>query len=99
MPSTDKAPFWQAHITAWKTSGLSQAQYCQQQDIKFHNFAYWRTRLNQTAAPTPTLLKIGGVSASSRVVLSLPLGVRLDLSASDVPTLLPVVLRTVRDTL
>lgn len=99
MTSTDKIQYWQAHINAWRKSSLCQAQCCRQQDIKFHNFAYWRTRLNQSKGSSAQLLKLGGVSASSRVVLSLPLGIRLDVSVSDLPDVLPLVLRTLRDAL
>jgi hypothetical protein len=97
MSRSDKPQFWQAHINAWKASGLSQAQYCQQQEIQFHTFAYWRTRLNRTAAPKSRLLKLGGVSTASRISLALPLGIRLDVAAEDLPTVLPLVLDTVRD--
>jgi hypothetical protein len=61
---------------------------------KFHTFAYWRTRLNQAATPKSQLLKLGGVSISSQMTLRLPLGVRLDVTAQDLPTALPVVLAT-----
>lgn len=97
MTSINKEQFWQNHISAWQSSGLSQAQYCQQHEIKFHNFAYWRTRLNQAAKPAAKLLKLGGLSVSSRVVMSLPQGIRLELSASDLLAVLPVVLHTLRD--
>lgn len=99
MTTTDKAQFWQAHINAWKTSGLSQTQYCKQQDIRFHNFAYWRTRLNQSKETSTQLLKISGLSTSSRVVLSLPLGIRMDVPVNDLHDVLPLVLRTLRDAL
>jgi hypothetical protein len=46
MSTINKAQFWQDHITAWQGSGLSQAAYCKQHEIKFHNFAYWRNRLS-----------------------------------------------------
>ena len=97
MDAINKTQFWQDHITAWQGSGLSQAAYCKQHEIKFHNFAYWRNRLSPAKEPSAKLLKLGGVSASSRMIMNLPLGVRLELSASDLPVVLPAVLHILRE--
>ena len=97
MSTINKAQFWQDHITAWQGSGLSQAAYCKQHEIKFHNFAYWRNRLSPAKAPSAKLMKLGAMPASSRVVMNLALGVRLELSASDLPVVLPAVLHILRE--
>ena len=97
MSTINKSQCWQDHITAWQGSGLSQAAYCKQHEIKFHNFAYWRNRLSPAKEPSAKLLKLGGVSASSRMIMNLPLGVRLELSASDLPVVLPAVLHILRE--
>ena len=36
-----KAQYWQAVIQQWRDSGLTQTQFCTEQDIKLHNFQYW----------------------------------------------------------
>ncbi len=97
MSTINKAQFWQDHITAWQGSELSQVAYCKQHEIKFHNFAYWRNRLSPAKAPSAKLMKLGAMPASSRVVINLPLGVRLELSASDLPAVLPAVLHIFRE--
>lgn len=97
MSTINKEQFWQDHITAWQGSGLSQATYCKQHEIKFHNFAYWRNRLSPAKAPSVKLMKLGGMPASSRMIMNLPLGVRLELSASDLPVVLPAVLQLLRE--
>ncbi|CAA0093648.1 IS66 family insertion sequence element accessory protein TnpA [Zhongshania aliphaticivorans] len=97
MSTINKSQFWQDHITAWQGSGLSQAAYCKQHEIKFHNFAYWRNRLSPAKEPSAKLLKLGGMLASSRMIMNLPLGVRLELSASDLPVVLPAVLHILRE--
>jgi hypothetical protein len=33
-----KAKYWQQHITDWKKSGLTQATYCVQNEIKQNPF-------------------------------------------------------------
>ncbi|WP_435808097.1 IS66 family insertion sequence element accessory protein TnpA, partial [Zhongshania aliphaticivorans] len=55
MSTINKSQFWQDHITAWQGSGLSQAAYCKQHEIKFHNFAYWRNRLSPAKEPSAKL--------------------------------------------
>jgi hypothetical protein len=97
MSTINKSQFWQDHITAWQGSGLSQVAYCKQHEIKFHNFAYWRNRLSRAKAPSAKLMKLGAMPASSRVMVNLPLGVRLELSASDLPVVLPAVLHILRE--
>ncbi|MFT5889586.1 MAG: hypothetical protein ACI9BO_002414 [Zhongshania sp.] len=97
MSTINKAQFWQDHITAWQGSGLSQAAYCKQHEIKFHNFAYWRNRLSPAKESASKLMKLGAMPVSSRVMMNLPLGVRLELSASDLPVVLPAVLHMLRE--
>lgn len=97
MSTINKSQFWQDHITACQSSGLSQAAYCKQHEIKFHNFAYWRNRLSPAKAPSAKLMKLGGMPAASRMIMNLPLGVRLELSASDLPVVLPAVLHILRE--
>lgn len=41
-----KVEFWTKHIADWQSSGLSQKDYCNQNDIKAHNLQYWRQRLS-----------------------------------------------------
>jgi hypothetical protein len=97
MNTINKKQFWQDHVTAWQGSGLSQAAYCKQHEIKFHNFSYWRNRLSPAKAPSAKLMKLGGMPTSSRMIMNLPLGVRLELSAGDLPVVLPVVLHILRE--
>jgi hypothetical protein len=97
MSTINKSQFWQDHITAWQGNGLSQAAYCKQHEIKFHNFAYWRNRLSPRKKPASKLMKLSGMAASPHVMMNLPLGVRLALSTSDLPVVLPAVLHILRE--
>jgi len=36
---------WTDKITEWRTSGLSIAAWCRQNDESYHRFLYWRRRL------------------------------------------------------
>jgi hypothetical protein len=70
MNTINKAKFWQDHITAWQSSGLSQVAYCKQHEIKLHNFTYWRNRLSPAKAPSAKLMKLATMPASSRIVMN-----------------------------
>jgi len=39
-----KPSFWEHHLGRWQQSGLSQRAYCRQNDLKPHQFYYWRRR-------------------------------------------------------
>ena len=42
----EKRPFWEGHIQAWQQSGLTQAEYCRQNNLKNHRWWYWRKRIS-----------------------------------------------------
>ena len=48
--STEKYKQWQAHFTAQKESGLSVQRYCDEHNIKKHQFIYYKNRLKNQAA-------------------------------------------------
>ena len=39
---------WQAHIHAWEKSGLTQNEYCRQNNLRNNQFCYWKKKLKQT---------------------------------------------------
>lgn len=49
---TEKRRTWNRELESWKSSGLSQAEYCRRKGLKFHRFVYWRKRIlsDQTGA-------------------------------------------------
>lgn len=47
---------WRRHWEAWKESGLSQAQYSRQHQVKIHAFRYWVTKFNQPVKQSFTAL-------------------------------------------
>jgi hypothetical protein len=40
--------FWQSHF-AWKASGLTQREYCEQNGLSLKNLGNWRAQLKQEA--------------------------------------------------
>ena len=37
--------FWNSHVEHWQASGLTQAAYCQQNELVAHQFSYWKRKL------------------------------------------------------
>jgi hypothetical protein len=42
---TDRAAFWQEHLSAWSASGLTQADYCRQHELSAAAFGWWKRQL------------------------------------------------------
>lgn len=40
-----KSEIWQKHISDWKGSGLTQLEFCKTNNLKAHNFTYWKKQL------------------------------------------------------
>lgn len=52
MAQSQKQPYWQRHIRTWQSSGLSQAAYCQAQQLSLASFGYWRKQCSAIIPPT-----------------------------------------------
>jgi len=44
---TKKQKYWQRHIEKWSQSGLSQAAYCRECNLKIKSFTYFKSRLKK----------------------------------------------------
>ena len=77
--------YWQEQITIWKQSSLTQKLFCEQHDLDYHRFGYWRRKFQKQAAPLDQVQRPGGFvtvqqtpdSVTTRLVLVLPNGVRI----------------------
>jgi hypothetical protein len=69
---TDNQSLWSDRIAAWKTSGLNQADFCQQNNITLSAFGYWRTRLK----------KLNQINNPSDEVHFLPVNIKLNTCSS-----------------
>ena len=43
-----KRAHWKQHIEQWRFSEMTQKAYCQQHDLGYHQFSYWKKRFVQT---------------------------------------------------
>ena len=42
-----KREHWKHHIESWQFSGMVQREYCQQHNLSYYQFGYWRKRIVQ----------------------------------------------------
>jgi len=80
--SKEKRKFWEDQIQAWQQGGLSQAEYCRQNDLKNHQWWYWRKRISHLADNDVTFVPLrfssSKVSQTSIRVVT-PNGYRIEL--------------------
>jgi hypothetical protein len=62
----EKRRAWAAHIEAWKSSNLSQVEYCRQKDLSRPQFTYWKCKLRKKADPV-SFVPILGASFRSQI--------------------------------
>ena len=46
---TNLEPNWPEHFERWRQSGLTQIEYCRQEELSRHRFKYWRRKLDPEA--------------------------------------------------
>ena len=87
---SDLASYWQQKIEQWQSSNQSQKMFCQENDLSYHRFLYWRGKFRDD---TKNQQAGGGFAtvdycrdASGGLTLSLPNGLVLrGISADNVP--------------
>lgn len=94
MATQSKSDFWQKHIADWKTSGLPQAAYCDQHNLKLSTFTYWRSKQSESR---PKLVPVSMPPTADLAELSLPGGIHLQLPVSALEQTLPVLWRLLRE--
>lgn len=59
-PSVPKAGvrFWQAHVQALDTSGLSRREYCRRHHLSYHALTYWVRKQRQSGGSAAPLALI-----------------------------------------
>jgi hypothetical protein len=98
--STPAQQLWTERIAAWKQSGLTQRAFCDQQQLVYSTFAYWRGRLKQLQSGDDSGHKVHFLPVSLRQerspVLTLRINGRhsIEIKAGFDPDLLARVVRT-----
>ena len=47
----ERRQLWQTHIEAWPLTGLSQTEYCRQNNLKTTRFTYWKHKFQKESLP------------------------------------------------
>jgi hypothetical protein len=47
----ERRRFWEQHLREWKSSGLSQAEFCRQNKLSLKTFVYWKRRQKTMSSP------------------------------------------------
>jgi hypothetical protein len=83
MTRSEKQQHWQRHIRAWQRSGLSQAAYCETQQLSLASFGYWRNRgsVSPAVSSAPVVIPVLRETAPSGVQLRSPGGWQILLPA------------------
>lgn len=61
----EKQRIWRSHIEAWKSSDLSQVEYCRQKDLSRVQFTYWKCKLVKKTEPVTFVPVLGKPLLSS----------------------------------
>jgi len=49
MTDTERQQYWHRRLCEWRESGLSGAAFCKQHALTYHQFVYWRRKLESGA--------------------------------------------------
>ena len=49
---------WQAHLNAWRKSGLSRAEYCRRNNISYHALRYWQKKRERLSSSEITFVPV-----------------------------------------
>jgi hypothetical protein len=69
LSKAGKRSFWEKHITGWKTTGLSQMEYCRVNRIGIKSFHYWKRRIG-SGNSMPALVELPFHNSSPVSILS-----------------------------
>ena len=61
---TKKEQFWIPHIKRWKSSGVSQAKYCEINNLILRRFNYWKCKTEKKPAKSIELVQVETASVN-----------------------------------
>ena len=81
----------QAHVRAWRQSGLTQQAYCEQQGLTLGSFKNWpkRYRIHPVCLPVHIT---SATEPAGNIVLTHPSGIRVQIPAQQLTILLQALL-------
>jgi len=99
LTGADKPSYWQAQVSSWRRSGLSQAQFCRDHNLKVRDFGYWKRKFSQSSSAVsfvPLRVK-SSPSPSSSLGLVLDSGLCIEVREGFSPGTLRDLIHTLRE--
>ncbi|MDD1826096.1 hypothetical protein LRP52_28375 [Photobacterium sp. ZSDE20] len=94
MTREDKMQLWQERLKQQKNSGMTIADWCEQNQITQSQFYYWQKKLTTTTyEPSSTMVPISIPSSSIPLVIETPCGYRISVNDASAMALLPQLIR------
>lgn len=82
MTQSQKQVFWQKHLRAWESSGVTQVAYCRRHRLSLANFGYWRKRDSKSTVTAPAIIPVVREPVIAGVQLRSPGGWQIALPSS-----------------
>lgn len=64
---------WPWHVRNYDASGLTKSSYCKQNNLSYHRFLYWHTKLSNSSSQRFAEVKVAQPVLSSEVYCTLEL--------------------------
>jgi hypothetical protein len=77
ISSNENQQIWEERVSEQGSSGLTQQQWCEENNINLHNFRYWKRRLSiihQEASISQRFVAISPISTQARTPLQISMG-------------------------
>ena len=93
----ERSAYWQAHIEAWRASGLSARRFCSENGLPYGRFRYWSSKqrnggeAQKRQSRFARVVSVGG-PVSTGLTITLPGGVQIGGIDADNIGLLPQVI-------
>ena len=68
----EKRRIWEQHIQSFESSRVSQSKFCQLNNLKLHQFVYWKRKLRPRNADVPSLVQVSVSDRFHSLVTSKP---------------------------
>jgi hypothetical protein len=77
ISSNENQLIWEERLSEQGSSGLTQQQWCEENNINLHNFRYWKRRLStihQEASIPQRFVAISSISSQAKTPLQISIG-------------------------
>jgi hypothetical protein len=96
IKQADKAQLWREQVDSWSKSDVAQRRYCEDNNLSYSSFTYWRSKQQASKTVASKWLPIKVTVPSSTISIILPRNIRLEVAASGLVEVLPVVYHSLR---